>query len=332
MEYLKQAERDVILKSLSLKQRTFLEELMKRGKRTEFANVMAKEKAATTTADDHAAFEWEFVDYIDAGPEWRRAEPKLLCECGRPLRYQYIVQNRSTGDVKKFGIVHFEEHVGLPPHLALEIKKGLEKIDYEMDEILIKVDEEWTLATVGIADLPSEIDVPNDIQQQLDLELPLLDRQVRRLRDLLAEWREKRYKEELAEKREAEKKKVGQSERFQVNKRKFDLQGSENGNLSITNKEKNAVFQYIKERGESEFWASEVCEHLIINHGMTSAKYSSGAYQIFGDVCIVLKEVEQQGAIEFIQKDDVNDRLYKVVDSIGITNEIDDDSSQLSLF
>lgn len=32
--------------------------------------------------------------------------------------------NKETSEVKKLGINHFEEHVGIPPHLVKEIIRG----------------------------------------------------------------------------------------------------------------------------------------------------------------------------------------------------------------
>lgn len=119
--HLTQDERDELLQHLDERQRTFINEYLKRGRKTVFANVLAKGKGGDVPDEDveQVASQWELIDYIDAGPGWRK-KPQLFCECGRPLRYQYVVLNKETSEVKKFGINHFEEHVGIPPHLVKE--------------------------------------------------------------------------------------------------------------------------------------------------------------------------------------------------------------------
>lgn len=104
-----------------------------------------------------------------------------------PLRYQYVVKNIKTEDIRKFGITHFEEHTGFPPSLVKQIIKGIEKIDYEKDEILTKLESGWRLEYEQIIDIPSEVKIPKDIQQHMDLDLPLLDRQIKRLKQLIAD-------------------------------------------------------------------------------------------------------------------------------------------------
>lgn len=119
--HLSKRERDNILQTLPDEQQHFLATFLKRGKKTAFANIMAKEKAGHSTNSEEIAEQWEFVDYIDAGPDWN-ARSTLYCECGRKLRYQYIVKNLKTEEIKKFGIDHFEEHTGIPGSLANKIK------------------------------------------------------------------------------------------------------------------------------------------------------------------------------------------------------------------
>lgn len=71
--------------------------------------------------------------------------------------------------MKKFGITHFEEHTGIPPELAKEILKGFERIDYELDEILWKLSNEWNLSKEGIEYIPANIELPADIQAHYKL-------------------------------------------------------------------------------------------------------------------------------------------------------------------
>ena len=63
--------------------------------------------------------------------------PDTPCECGRPLRYQYIVEHKPTNEARRFGITHFEGHTGVSASIINEIKKGFNSIDYEQDELLL---------------------------------------------------------------------------------------------------------------------------------------------------------------------------------------------------
>lgn len=192
MEHLTQQERDSILSSLNEKQQRFITAHLKRGRKTVFANILAKGKAGLDPIEENSqiAEGWELIDYIDAGPGWQ-SNPKYFCECGRPLRYQYVLQNTQSGEIKRFGINHFQEHTGISPQLARAIVKGIESIDYEMDEILIKISMNWSLADTDIDGVPPVITIPDDIQSHLDSEIPLLDRQVKRLKQQIAAyWKE----------------------------------------------------------------------------------------------------------------------------------------------
>lgn len=104
------------------------------------------------------------------------------------MRYQYVVQNLRTGDIKKFGINHFQEHTGISPQVVKDIILGIEKIDYELDEILVKVAAGWSLVKKGLNEIPSDYELPKEIKDHLSLNLPLLDRQFSRLTNLIREF------------------------------------------------------------------------------------------------------------------------------------------------
>ena len=173
-------ERDSILSELNEQQRDFLSKQLVRSRRTVFANAMAKEKGfhipKNADPEDIEALldEWVYTGYIDAGS----VSPELRCECGRSLRYQHQVEHKKTGEVKKFGIEHLKEHLGIDASMVSAIKKGFDAIDYELDEMLIKRKSDWKPN-------PEMLDIeglPEDVMSHLKLGLPLLDRQVKRLR------------------------------------------------------------------------------------------------------------------------------------------------------
>ncbi|GGA80526.1 DUF3895 domain-containing protein [Ornithinibacillus halotolerans] len=316
---LTQRERDALLAQLNEEQRKFVHELLKRGKRTAFANVLAKEKAGVL-ADGNmeiVADQWELMDYLDAGPNWQQ-NSQLYCECGRPLRYQYVVQNNVTGEIKRFGMTHFQEHTGISPQLAREIVKGIERIDYELDEILQKFSYGWSLTDVGLVSIPKEIELPRDIGEQLNLELPLLDRQVNRVKQRIADyWKEKKRKrvEELLREEVIHKE---QRELVYAKQKEFVVEKLRNKSqqlASISSLKRElivATFVFLENLTDPEFLASDVCKDLIENHGASTERFSSGRYKIFPDVCTLLENLVSEGILEFIEKRDVVDRLYRI--------------------
>jgi hypothetical protein len=160
-----------------------------RSRRTIFAQMMAKAKGADIP--DGASYEdverfldgWIYAGYTDAG----RVSSDYLCDCGRPLRYQHQVQHKVTGQVLHFGIVHLGEHLQLDAKTVTLIKKGFDVLDQELDEILVKVRDHWTMPIP----IPVGLPIPNDIQAHLDARLPLLDRQFARLRKKIVDFMER---------------------------------------------------------------------------------------------------------------------------------------------
>ncbi|MGR5991972.1 hypothetical protein ACT7C6_27525 [Bacillus paranthracis] len=138
-------------------------------KKTAFANVMALDKGivlpnhATDAEIQSILDEWVLIEYIDNGER----NANTPCECGRPLRYQYIVQHQTTKETRRFGITHFAEHTGLPAHIVKQIKDGFAVIDYERDELLVKLQDHWCLED-ELSYLPNEFTFPTDLQKQLD--------------------------------------------------------------------------------------------------------------------------------------------------------------------
>lgn len=191
-------ERDKILNSLTDEQQEFLINQMKRGKKTVFGNVLANSIAEKNTNESdliEEIQEWLLVDIIDAG----KIDKNTRCECGRSLRYQYILENQKTGDVKKLGISHLQEHLGFPLHIVKEIINGISQVDYELDEILLKVESKWSLTQHGINPLLlDKIELPVDIEKHINLSIPLLEPQLHRLDEMLKQYLLKKEKEKNA--------------------------------------------------------------------------------------------------------------------------------------
>lgn len=310
LTHLTQAERDMITDTLHERQKEFLKSFLKRGKRTRFANILAREKAGDIEMND-SAHHWELLDYIDAGPSWRETS-NLVCECGRLLRYQYVVNNIKTGDIKKFGLTHFEEHTGIPPYLAKQILRGFEEIDYELDEILLKMKDNWTILDNLTHNLPADYPLPTDIQAHIDYDVPLLRRQMIRLNESLRVYNQTMEEEEQKRERDGFLK--------DHNKRLHTVKHSEWWNQLTSTSPldeylKLATIVYCIQKLDNQVLASHVCDFLVTHHNASGKKYSSGTYEIFPSVCMFLEELVGLGRIRFLRKVNGIDRLYELADS-----------------
>ncbi|WP_424767573.1 DUF3895 domain-containing protein [Paenibacillus sp. sgz302251] len=182
-------QRDAIMGQLSAEQRHFMHHELVRGRRTLFARQLARKKCQFIPEDaafeDIEAFieEWDYIGFTDSG----EVSPHTKCECGRSLRYQHQVLHLPTNTMRYFGIEHLQLHTGIDAKAVSAILKGFDVLDGEMNEMLYKYREGWQLADHVFLPLPGELEVPHDISAHLDAKLPLLDRQVARLRSLLRE-------------------------------------------------------------------------------------------------------------------------------------------------
>lgn len=180
--------------SLSEGQRKVLDNYVKRGMKTKWLNLWAKKKGAVLEdkelEDPESAMErlleWVLIDYEDS----LTINPATRCECGRALRYRYTILHKETGKIYKLGRVHFQEHTGLDPETVRLVMKGIKEIDTEREDILSKVISGWTLPFV----IPLDLEMPKDIQEQLKVNLPLLDRQVYRLSMMIRRHNQSNYR------------------------------------------------------------------------------------------------------------------------------------------
>ncbi len=185
--------------ALTDEQKHVLDEHVRRGMKTKWLNAWAKKFGNALTEDDLLcpekaieSLEWILLDYEDS----LVVDGSLRCECNRPLRYRYTIANKSTGEIFKLGTVHFEQHTGLSPDIISLIIKGQKEIDLEKDEILTKVKNGWKIPFL----IPMGFILPSDMEDQINVRLPLLERQEKRLQGLL-----NKYQEELDKKMELER-------------------------------------------------------------------------------------------------------------------------------
>jgi nitrogen fixation protein len=105
----------------------------------------------------------------------------MRCECGRALKYRYTIKHLGTGKIYRLGIVHLGQHTGLDLELVRKVTQGLDRIDLEKDEILLRVMNGWKLSFK----IPDNIDLPKDIELQMNIGLPLLTSQEKRLKKII---------------------------------------------------------------------------------------------------------------------------------------------------
>lgn len=88
--------------------------------------------------------DWEFVA-LNIDDEYERGvHSQLKCACGRPLKYQFVIESKSKQQEIRLGIQHFKDHLGISQQVAEEIKKGVAYVDLALDELLWLVDREIT--------------------------------------------------------------------------------------------------------------------------------------------------------------------------------------------
>jgi hypothetical protein len=177
-KHLNSKERTIILREMTKEQRNILSTVISKSYRSYFADILSKFKGTR---------DWCFYKYIDHG----RVRKNVTCLCGKHLRNQYILINRKTKEKRTLGKTHFIEELNIPEDIASEVLKGIHDIDYDLDEILIKFSQGWELPEFIKENLP-KINVPKDIQRMLDMNLPLLLRQLEELYTFIKNLRTKR--------------------------------------------------------------------------------------------------------------------------------------------
>lgn len=313
---LSEEQRDDILGLLAEDQVRYLKEEMKRGKRTVFANAIAKQKGErvpeTATFEDIEQLidSWVLVGYTDAG----HVTPELKCECGRSLRHQYHVINKQTGAEHKFGIDHLELHTGIDAKTVADIRSGFSQIDLELDEILLKIDAGWSIRKEPLPPF-EHLTLPADIQRHIDLELPLLERQIARIKTLLNDYarvRRQTYIESLPPV-VTNAKPVPQEEpdlfSFLEPEPESEPSPAPGGVFGdgLTEETKRAILGYLRDGVQS----SKIIAELLIKHGKTSdSRFITGTPKIVVDVCWYIESFIPSKQCRLISIEQ-NDRLYE---------------------
>lgn len=294
-------EKDKLLASLNIQQRQYLLERLIRSRRTTFANIMARAKWAfvppNSTFEEIEALldEWVYTHYIDAG----EVTPELRCECGRPLRYQHIVEHKTTGQVMKFGIQHLQDHLGIDAKMVQDIMEGFQAIDYEMDEILEKINRNWDNADK----LPpgyESIEMPADIKDHLALNIPLLNAQLVKLRGLINNTGRPSRSVMPSPPTYRTAAKDAQLDLFALT----DAANEVGGGLSQENKE--IITSYLQSGIRS---ARIICEKLIQDKRVTEDRFLTDKPRIYLDVCFYIDDLVLNGYCKLLEQNH-EDRKY----------------------
>ncbi|WP_336770069.1 DUF3895 domain-containing protein [Bacillus bombysepticus] len=308
---LSELQRERIFQSMSDEQRNYLEDHIRLDRRSMFANELADFKSDQ---------QWELIDFIDAGEI-----SDLKCQCGRRLRRQYIVQNSVTGEIIKLGSTHFEEHTGIPKSIAGQVKKGIHKIQYDLDELLSKFDRKQLSKGLIASCKEFGVEIPESIDGLNELDLPILDRHIDRLEKMLLD---KAYEQQDSILKQTEdirankKSKKGKEISDHINEESTGNQTAYGDfNLmemierdsvlsqiiggTLSEEAQNEILSYIS--GDSlQFTTLEICHHLIKNRYIGNERYSTGRPKSHPYVSMFLESLP---FVELIEKS-WNDRIY----------------------
>lgn len=325
--------RDQAMSLLTSEQQNFILNLMKRGKRTAWLNVMAAMKGVVISLDDdeQAIVEkiggWVLTDFEDLGTRDGK------CECGQSIRYVYHVTHVENQKRLVLGSKCIESYTGLDAKTVSEIKNGVKKIDYELDEILDKVVNGWRLNF----DVPETITIPNDIQQHLAMGLPLLDRQVARLKVLIdTYYREKQINERLYRFQQTKPivKHVDEEEPFDLfstfeestpaNNASTENENSQTQVKTVTQTKipdswANFIHKTInklQQEGQVEITALEMAEEVAMSFGYGNDRYLTGKPRTYFLVARYLDEISAiQDVLELVNANKEN-RWYLIRNTV----------------
>ena len=141
MELLSKKHLEETMNLLTEEQKDYLENRLKIRRKSEWLQILATYKGVDITEDmnvdeiEDKIDDWILIDCLDGGFKQR----PYKCDCGQPLRFQYIIQNKKEGEVRKLGENCFEKYLSLPASVIKDVKSGMYNIDLERDEILTKL-------------------------------------------------------------------------------------------------------------------------------------------------------------------------------------------------
>ncbi|TSI05779.1 hypothetical protein [Lysinibacillus sp. BW-2-10] len=328
-EPLSQVERNELLFLVTDEQKEYLLNQVKRGRRTIFGNIMIEEKVQAIKSvdidlqeDERNIEDWDIVDYVDFGPGNRLGK----CACGITLRYMFTVQHKGTNKTITYGKDHLSAFLNLPIKDIDAVMAGLKTIDYELDELLVKIrDDDYGYEIV--AEIPEEIELPKNIKEHVEHHIPLLNRQIKKIEREVNKYYTKELEKVKNEQREAER--VEAAKRAQTYLKAREILRERN---ELEQKEKHARDQKILESTRHLLVSpnptiAEIAYSLVLN-GVSSAneisritreyfhvdkRLSTGTLQrsyIYMDVVLALMNEAENGTLYFDKESSGIDDCY----------------------
>ncbi|MDG5789747.1 hypothetical protein QA612_20010 [Evansella sp. AB-P1] len=191
---------DGIWKTLTLEQQEWIMEYTKQRRRDKWFEALAERKGiildihATDEEKRNAIDDWELVEVLDGG----KGNKPFKCECGKSIRFQYIVYHVKKDKTYKLGSTCISHYTGLTADVVNDVKKGILQINTKRDELLLKIKNQQFTNLEWYEE--KGINVPLFIKKQREIGLPLFDEQIKELEELLEDLMmqrllEKRIKE-----------------------------------------------------------------------------------------------------------------------------------------
>lgn len=351
-EPLSQVERNELLLLVTDEQKEYLLNKVKRGRRTIFGNIMVEEKVQAIKSvdidlldDERNVEDWDIVDYVDFGPGNRLGK----CACGITLRYMFTVQHKQTNKTITYGKDHLSTFLNLPIKDIEAVMAGLKTIDYELDELLVKIkDDDYGYEI--LSEIPEEIELPKNIKEHVEHHIPLLNRQIRKIERELNKYYAEKLEKVKNEQREAERAEAAKRVEAYLKAKKILRKRNEQ-----EQKEKQARDQKILESTRhllvsSNATVAEIAYSLVLS-GVSSAteisritreyfnvdkRISIGTLQrpyIYMDVVLSLMKEAENGTLYFDKESSGIDDCYFYPSEVKLEiNETSTNDIQASLF
>ena len=190
MELLSKKHLEETMILLTEEQKDYLENRLKIRRKSEWLQILATYKGVDITNDmnvdeiEDKIDDWILIDCLDGGFKQR----PYKCDCGQALRFQYIIQNKKGGEVRKLGENCFEKYLSLPASVIKDVKSGMYNIHLERDEILTKLHQKVFFPLSHYLHLQ----IPLHIIEQYEIGLPLLDSQIHLIKKINETYKEEK--------------------------------------------------------------------------------------------------------------------------------------------
>lgn len=80
--------------------------------------------------------DWIFVAYHLNVNYDDLTQTQLYCDCGRRLKHQYWLKNKTSGKVLRLGINHFADHANIPEQVMHQLQMQIHQLNFGLDETL----------------------------------------------------------------------------------------------------------------------------------------------------------------------------------------------------